>query len=162
MTTDRHFVFAYGSNMDVPDLLRWLRERGHDEREPFDIRRGTLHEHRFAWNYRSPVRKGGAANVEPSAGARVPGLLLEVDEHMLLALDEKEGHPERYLRRELTVHVDGGGHVDAWVYRVTERYLTGDETWPRRAYLDVVLRGAREWELPDWHIEALAKTPTMD
>jgi gamma-glutamylcyclotransferase (GGCT)/AIG2-like uncharacterized protein YtfP len=156
------WVFAYGSNMDLDDLARWLYERGHPERRPLSLCAAVLENHRLVWNYRSPSRNGGAANVEEAEATSLPGVALLVDEPLLVALDEKEGHPHRYRRQERSLLLDDGRRVTAWVYTVTEAWCTADPCWPRRAYLEVVLRGARKNGLPAWHVEALTKVPTLD
>lgn len=156
------WVFAYGSNMDLDDLARWLRERGHPERAPHEICAAVLEAHRLVWNYRSPARKGGAANIEAHAASSLPGVCLLVDEALLQALDEKEGHPHRYARQLRRVRIAGDRDAFAWVYAVTEAWCQDEPCWPRRAYLDIVLRGARTHELPTWHLDALAKVETVD
>jgi gamma-glutamylcyclotransferase (GGCT)/AIG2-like uncharacterized protein YtfP len=156
-----HAVFAYGSNMCLPDLARWLAERGHPQAAPAKTSPGLLLDHRLVWNYRSPVRKGGAANVQRADGEHLPGVVLHVEHALLVALDEKEGHPERYLRTERLVETDGE-QLHAWVYEVTEEWRNDADIWPRRAYLDVMLRGAADHDLPREHLDMLRALPTMD
>jgi len=161
-----HAVFAYGSNMCLRDLARWLNEKGHGGLAPAHAEEGLLLDHQLVWNYRSPVRRGGAANVERmaedhAAGIHLPGVLLHVDAALLRAIDEKEGHPERYVRSERIVEVSGGPRR-AWVYEVAEAWRHDQAIWPRRGYLDVMLRGAREHGLPERHIRDIGTTPTRD
>ncbi len=156
------WVFAYGSNMDLDDLARWLRERGHPERAPLELSAAVLEGHRLVWNYRSPSRKGGAANVEVHAASSLPGVCLRVEPALLRALDEKEGHPQRYARALCRARLPGDRYVDAWLYTVTDAWRLDEPCWPRRAYLDVVVRGAKAHGLPAWHLEALAQVETVD
>ena len=62
-------VFAFGSNLDLTDFIAWCRrERG---MTPQIERRSWawLRDYRFSWDYYSPVRRGGAANITPAAGS---------------------------------------------------------------------------------------------
>ena len=156
-----HPVFAYGSNMDLADLDRWLAEKGHRPGRPATSSPAVLEGWRLVWNYDSPTRRGGAANIEPAVGARLPGALLYVDGPLLAALDQKEGHPERYRRRRLPVR-GPAATVEAWAYVVTAPWRSSRAIWPRRVYLETVLRGARAFDLPPAHIAAIAATPTVD
>ncbi len=156
-----HPVFAYGSNMDLDDLDRWLAETGHRPGRPAAAYLAALDGWRLVWDYDSPTRRGGAANVEPAAGCVLPGALLYVDDPLLAAIDHKEGHPERYRRRRLPVRA-AAVTVEAWVYVVTDPWRADRAIWPRRVYLETVLRGARRFGLPPAHIADIAATPTLD
>lgn len=157
-------VFAYGSNLDLDDLARWLAEKGYPVERP-PITAARLPGWRLVWNYDSPTRRGGAANVEPiEAGAPpqdLPGAVLHVSPALLAAIDHKEGHPERYRRRRLTVY-GAAGPLRAWVYVVTPPWRAARVIAPRRVYLDTVLRGARALGLPADHIAAIAGTVVLD
>lgn len=157
---DLHAVFAYGSNMDLDDLERWLAAEGYPvERPPATV--AALPGWRLVWNYDSPTRRGGAANIEPDPAAVLPGALLHVSDGLLRAIDHKEGHPERYRRQR--ARVDGpAGPVEAWIYVVTEGWRAHAAMHPRRVYLETVLRGARAFGLPAAHVDAIARTPTLD
>lgn len=93
------WVFAYGSNMHREDLSRWLEARGLSGLLPRAEEVAILRGHRLPWSYFSRSRGAGAANVAPAEGEEVWGLAQLVDEDLLFALDEKEGHPERTSRR---------------------------------------------------------------
>ena len=130
--------------MHLEDLARWMREHGFAAPSIADVAVAYLEDHRLAWNYRSPRRKSGAANVVAAPGQRVPGVVLTVDETTLAALDRKEGHPNRYTRGEapVTLALETGGTTLGWVYRVTEAWLLEEPVWPSRAYLDLIIEGA--------------------
>lgn len=153
-----HWVFAYGSNMHLPDLQRWLREQGYDHPGPSRVEVATLQDFELAWNYRSASRAGGAANARPRAGSELRGLALEVDEALLLALDEKEGHPVRYDRGEAPVRAElmhAGRGIETWLYRVTPAFETPGHVAPRRAYLDLILEAAALHELGPHYVRHL-------
>ena len=73
------WVFAYGSNMHLPDLARWAAERGLPTPVVRCARVATLEGYALTWDYRSPTRRGGAANVRPAPGTSTPGVALQVD-----------------------------------------------------------------------------------
>ena len=160
--TTWHEVFAYGSNMNLEHLRAWARERGHGEPRIERARPALLPGHRLVWNYRSRWRRAGAANVTPRHGAVLPGVLLRVDEPTLAILDDKEGHPLRYSRGAVPdrVHLPDGEVVAAWVYRVQLAFVQPATVPPSREYLDLLLTGAQQHALPDWHIEALRLVET--
>lgn len=154
-------VFAYGSNLHVEELARWMAVNGFAPLALERVLLGSLPDHRLVWDYPSQSRPGGAANVEPCEGEEVPGAVLEVDEPALDALDAKEGYPERYGRAELVVRLADGGETTAWVYRVTRAWRQPHPVWPSELYLATVLEGGRRLGLPDAYLRALAATPTF-
>jgi hypothetical protein len=158
------WVFAYGSNMNLGDLRRWLAERQFSEAGLLGAESAVLAGFQLAWNYRSLHRDGGAANMKEAPGASLPGLALAVDQVTLHAIDKKEGHPGRYCRGEQprSVELVRGGSVAAWVYQVSEPYLKPPPVWPRRAYLELIITAAREHDLPASYIADLEATPTCD
>ena len=62
MTSDLHWVFAYGSNMHLPDLKRWLGAQGCSKTGIHQITPAILEGFELVWNYWSPVRQGGAVS----------------------------------------------------------------------------------------------------
>jgi gamma-glutamylcyclotransferase (GGCT)/AIG2-like uncharacterized protein YtfP len=158
-----HRVFAYGSNMHLADLRQWMVERGYEDGRVLGSRAAYLSGWELVWNYRSPVRKGAAANVQRREGVVLPGALLEVDALALEALDRKEGHPERYRRGPELVDVKlvGGETTDAWLYVVTAEYRQPSRVRPRAEYLRLMVEGALHHDLPEWHVEALRRVETL-
>jgi hypothetical protein len=163
MASDLHWVFAYGSNMHLPDLKRWLGAQGFPKTGIHRVAPARLEGFELVWNYWSPVRQGGAANVQPAPPkGSVFGALLEVDTPTLLALDTKEGHPERYSRdpEPLRCHpLNKSAPVNAWVYRVTADYRSTEPIPPAPSYLALLIEGAEELELPGTYIDTLRTTP---
>jgi phage replication-related protein YjqB (UPF0714/DUF867 family)/gamma-glutamylcyclotransferase (GGCT)/AIG2-like uncharacterized protein YtfP len=122
--------FAYGSNLDVTQMAR----RCPDARDP---RPATLADHDWLINER------GVATVEPFDGSQVHGVLWQVSDDDLAALDSAEGVPVRYRRDRLVVSTDGGS-AEAWVY-VDHRVDPGA---PREGYLERIIEGAVHHGLP--------------
>jgi hypothetical protein len=160
-----HWIFAYGSNMHLPDLQRWLRDQGYDHPGPSRVEVASVQDFELAWNYRSASRAGGAANAMPRAGSELRGLALEVDEALLMAIDEKEGHPVRYDRGEAPVCAElmrAGRSIEAWLYRVTPAFEAPYAVAPRRAYLNLILEAAAHHELGQHYVTHLHTTPVED
>lgn len=139
--------FAYGANMSA-ELMQCIcpshRYLGVAE----------LPEHRLAFSRRSLRTRTGVADVLPTSGRSVWGALYQLDDDELAAIDRKEGNGWAYERRPVSVRVDGGmRELEAIAYAViTPEAL---EVEPSPAYLDALLRAARERGLPDAYVEAL-------
>jgi len=157
-------VFAYGHNMDLDSLRRWLEENGYDPSGLRGCRPAVLPDHALVWNYHSCRGRGGAANIEPCPGSEVWGALIELEEGLLRALDHKENSPAAYCRgnQRLTVSVPEEGEVEAWVYVARPNSGTRRDVWPTRAYRELMLRGARSLGLPSEYLEELERIPVKE
>ena len=157
------WVFAYGSNLHIQDLKHWLRHYGYSDEGILTVLPAVLPNYKLVWNYYSPVRKGGAANVEPASGHQVMGALLEITPATLPGIDKKEGHPARYCRgdKRLNVRVNNQEtYYDSWVYEVQAAYQTPEPTQPTQAYLEIMLEGIRQIGLPEaWLKQVLKSLP---
>jgi gamma-glutamylcyclotransferase (GGCT)/AIG2-like uncharacterized protein YtfP len=130
MRARRHAYFAYGSNLCV-----WqMAQRCPEATNP---RPAALADHGWLINQR------GVATVEPFDGTHVHGVVWELSDHDLTALDSAEGVPVRYRRDRMIVHTDDGPS-SAWVY-VDHRVNPGE---PRPGYLERIIDGAIQHELP--------------
>ena len=155
-------VFAYGSNLHLEDLARWMERGGFG---PVGVTRalpGAMPGFRLVWDYWSSSRRGGAADVEPCEGEEVLGAVLDVDPPTFEALDEKEACPALYAREERVVRLLEGGEATAWVYRVTPKRRQAPPVWPRREYLALLVEGGRRLGLPEAYLRELAETPTVN
>ena len=165
-SSSEHWVFAYGSNLNLRDLTGWLTAHGYDPKGIFGLEPALLTDYELIWDYRSPVRQGGAANVAPAPGKQVYGGLMRLNESCLHALDHKEGHPERYNRGTQTIECQPTNsskpNVFAWVYEVQPSFKQPQFTPPRRVYRDIVVEGASQLGLPEPWVEMLRRTPTLD
>ena len=156
-----HWVFAYGSNMHLGDLSRWHRERERPAPRIHRVEVAVLHDHDLCWDYHSRSRGAGAANVAPSAGAQVPGLLLHVDTPTFDNLDLKEGYPSVYDRRELPLRV-GDDEVLAWVYAVTDAHRRPHFVPPKAGYRQLMLDAAQRHGFGDEYAERLLRIEVVD
>ena len=145
--------FAYGSNLD--------RLRLHESCPSAQlIGPARLPGHRLAFTRWSERWQGGVADVRPSEGAAVWGVLWEIDNGEVSALDRQEGlHliPPRYARIEVMVQMNDGGERRCWSYRVAGRE---EEYVPSGHYLEMMLRGARAAGLPAAYVAALTAIQT--
>ncbi len=129
--------FAYGSNLSVSQMA-------HRCPDAVDPRPATLADHDWLINER------GVATVEPFEGGEVHGILWQVSDGDLAALDRAEGVPQRYRRDRLTVDT-ADGPVEAWVY-IDHRVQPGQA---REGYLERVIAAAAHHGLPDRWVEFL-------
>lgn len=83
--TDVIDYFAYGSNMNLPHFEAWLRRFGVQPDGMDSPRRVSRPDYRLRTNYLTSSSLG-AANVEPSPGDAVEGLLLAISPEALEAL----------------------------------------------------------------------------
>ncbi len=139
MTAGQHAYFAYGSNLCVGQMKR----RCPDAINP---RPAVLGAHDWLINER------GVATVESFAGNEVHGVVWQLSDRDLAALDRAEGVPVRYRRDRLTVTTQDGVSP-AWVY-IDHRVSPGP---PRPGYLERIIAGARHHGLPRHWIEFLRR-----
>jgi len=136
------FYFAYGSNLD-PE--RTVPLTSHD------------------WG-------GGVASVGVAHGSSVWGMVYDLTEANLTALDGYEhfvgpGNQHNLYDRESTsvqlVRADDDSfprRLRVWIYVARQ----ANPSPPSRRYLDAVVRGARAHRLPEEYITKLAATPVVD
>lgn len=95
------WVFAYRSNMNLPELKKWFVDKGYPLAEVQAVESVVLPSYELVWNYFSTTRGAGAANVCRRQEVELPGLALRVNQSALQAIDRKEGHPKFYDRGTL-------------------------------------------------------------
>jgi gamma-glutamylcyclotransferase (GGCT)/AIG2-like uncharacterized protein YtfP len=126
--------FAYGSNMDAARMESRVPEAR-------DLGRAVLRGYRFACN--KIGRDGTAkANLVPAPGELVWGVVWELDDAGLRALDRFEGG---YWREEVSAELSDGTTLACVVYRSD---LVADDLLPSPDYVAHVVRGARSHGLP--------------
>lgn len=129
----RHHYFAYGSNLNVQQML---------QRCPDAIALGPA----VLPGWRLVFR--GVADVEQSVRSKVRGAVWLVSDRDLRALDRYEGFPHLYGRR--TVMVDRpDGAMSAWVYLMVDgRSDPRPEALPSPYYFETILEGYRDFRIP--------------
>lgn len=144
--------FAYGSNM-APDVIAKLCPR----HRCLGIAR--LADYRLAFTRRSRKTGSGVADIVQAPGRTVWGVLYEISDDDLAAIDRKEGYDWAYTRVTLPVHLrtDGSTRMAA-TYTVRSKEPT--EVPPSRQYLGRVAAAAHERGLPDSYVAQLEAMAT--
>ncbi|MEW6141256.1 MAG: gamma-glutamylcyclotransferase [Thermodesulfobacteriota bacterium] len=162
--TPSYYVFAYGSNMNHTDLLAWLEDNGYDSSLVIAVTPGVLSGYDFVWNFYSASRGGGAVNIEPKRDSTIWGLLVEIEDPLLKAFDQREGHPSVYSRGEQRVpvrRVSDGKTVFAWLYRAKPNRYGRRDIWPTPQYKRKIVEAARFWDLPREYVHKIESWKTQ-
>lgn len=143
--------FAYGSNMERFQMKR---------RCPGSrfVAKAKLYDHELTFVRPSPSATSGFADLKMAKGKVVEGVLWEIEEADLKALDEYEGSPREYVRRTVTVEVPDGRRVQVLTYVVVNPH--GDQP-PSRRYLNLLIQGAEEHDLSDEYVMRLEAIKTF-
>lgn len=131
------YYFAYGSNMDWPQM----RRRCPSARFVCVAR---LPDHRFAIARHSRLRNCGTANIFFHSGCEVWGIVYDVSDRDLATLD---GFEDGYRREKVFVYDsnDGNRPIETLVYIAAREDGVPS---PDAAYKRLLLAGARHWRLP--------------
>jgi hypothetical protein len=149
-------TFAYGSNMDFDQM----RQRCPSAQF---ICIAVLKNHRLAFTRKSKDRNCGVSDVVPTPDSVVSGVVYEITEYDLAVLDVKEGYrPSRraednsYNRRTETVFPNGD---ETKPLNVEIYFAVPQENppLPNQEYKNLIVSGARHWELPADYIAELEK-----
>lgn len=143
---EKVIYFAYGSNMST----KWLKARVPSARP---LGRARLPNKRLVYNKKSKDGSG-KANLIDSPGDIVWGVLYEIDSAELAKLDRIESG---YTRISLDVITDQDLSVKAYVYISPE--LT-DDPRPYDWYKALIIKGAREHQLPVSYVRHLEQMPS--
>lgn len=132
--------FAYGSNMSRPLMQARCRDA-----QALGV--ASLPGWRFV------INRDGYGSIAPHQGGRVLGVLWRLSVRDLAAINAYESVSTGfYLRHRLAVRLDAR-QTAALVY-ITRQ---GGEGTPRPSYIDLVVRAAREWDLPERYVQSLAR-----
>ena len=135
--------------MAAAQMAAWCRD--HRRVSP-----ACLPGYRLAFLRDSPRWLAGAADLARSPRGAVWGVLWEVSERDLAALDVKEYlSGSGYRRLEVEVRTAGGSTRRAITYEVVRKSRRELEPLPR--YLDLMLAGAREARLPRHYVAGLER-----
>jgi gamma-glutamylcyclotransferase (GGCT)/AIG2-like uncharacterized protein YtfP len=130
--------FAYGSNMDQDQM--------HERCSSAELLGpATLTGYRLAFTIFSPKRLCGCADIVPSHGDTVYGLLYRLSDVDMQTMDGFEGHPVHY--RRIQVKVNGPeGEIDAYSYEVVSKQ---DDIPPSEHYLGLLQAAADRFAFPE-------------
>ena len=136
------YHFAYGSNLSTAytrDLLPSAKL----------FMKAFLPNYSVQFQFWSKIRNGGVSNIVPDMGKMVHGVLFEVPEEEMVALDTiRGGYLSQYYRKTLITVGEDGNFYPADIYRVIDPQGPYE---PSRGYVKIMLDGAREHDLdPDY------------
>jgi len=139
----RSYYFGYGMNTH-PDQMA--------KRCPDAILVGVA----YLNDYRLVFRNH--ADIEIDVGSTVCGVLWEVSESDMIALDRLESFPSYYLRQRVLVQTETEAYV-AWVYSMADQDY---EFTPSTSYYDLCTEGYKHHGVPTAQlVEALEAAPTQ-
>ncbi|MEY3175150.1 MAG: hypothetical protein RLZZ436_3064 [Planctomycetota bacterium] len=138
------WYFAYGSNLS----------KGRKQNRTGLIRRAVrakLPDYRLVFN-KQGAAGGVYANIRREPGEVVWGVVYLCDSNAMAELDLWEGvMGGHYDRTAITVELEDGSPCNAEVYVAGERYVVEEQS-PSKEYLDCILTGANEHQLPGDYI----------
>jgi hypothetical protein len=148
--------FAYGSDLDPSEMKAMCPEHR-------VIGLAVLPDHRLAFPLYSHPWEGGVAGLVHAHGQKVWGVLHELTEADLHALDAHEGwqgpgnQHNLYERETVTVELvrPEDGSAPRRVRASTYTPRVSNPSPPSRRYLDALLRGAQHHRLPEEYVEWL-------
>jgi len=148
--------FAYGSNMD------WERMT-HSSRATHAqfLFKALLPNHTLRFTRRTDAGSG-AADIVPTGGTSVWGIVYHIEPEDHLNLDLQQGvRLGDYRPEKVVVHPDGdlSRSLEVFTYVVCRKIPIHQP--PTRQYLNYLLNGARQARLPDAYIEALQRFETL-
>lgn len=162
---EKKYHFAYGSNMNSKDLAEHCKKKNRviTLKNP---KRAVLQHYKLTFNGFSTTRHGAVADIIPSKGDDVWGVLFETDEDSLKNLDLKEGKGSKYERVFVNVIVfEGEGIENQKLKNEVITYVSSRKEaydLPHRDYLKVIIEGAKEHGLPTEYIEKLKEIKTKN
>lgn len=153
--------FAYGSNLNPAQMA--LRCPGHKV-----VGMAALRDHKLAYPLTSHDWGGGVASLVTAHGMNAWGVVYDLTDEDLAALDGYEGYrgpgDQHNLYDREPVFVDltrpDDGSIPRRVRALCYLARPSNPAPPSRRYLDAILEGARHHRLPDEYVAAIAATPT--
>lgn len=122
------------------------------------ISKGSLPGFKLGFTVHSVGWNAGAADVVESAGDRVWGVVFELTDEDLRALDRYEGYPDQYLRLIARIDTPAGG-LDAWVYSARQKH---EFVPPRRRYVEIIKNAAVRYCFPEPYMRMLDEVRVVD
>jgi len=130
--------FAYGSCTNVESFRETMRTAGSEDK--FRICGvGILDGYRLAFTRYSIKWRGGVLDIIESPGDYVLGVVYDVPEQAVPALDKREGAPEYYKRIEGIKVELGFENIEVFTYTVVDKDM--NEIRPTEEYFDVIYKG---------------------
>ena len=146
------YHFGYGSNLDLDDWKKWCDARGRKSSE-MQAEPGIffLPDYELDFHYYSGCRGGGALDVVELPGHVVAGKLFKVTGDGWGSLDEKEGVPNYYERKQVEVLSENGEQRTAITYVVTQDKVEENHVPPAPGYIEIVERAYDHYGITKSH-----------
>jgi CTP:molybdopterin cytidylyltransferase MocA len=150
--------FVYGSSLDRGSFESWARDHGYEVPSFAAARPAVLRGFRLAFDVASRSWGGAVASLAESSGDRVEGLAVPMPGLARGLVEHKEGVISGlYTAFPVTVEpVAGGAPLSAIAFRAAESRRLPVEGRPVAAYLEALVRGAKDAGLSPAWIERLA------
>jgi len=132
--------FAYGSCTNVESFRGTMKNANCADRFPI-CGVGRLDGYRLAFTRYSSNRGGGVLDIIESPGDYVLGVVYEIPEEAVTAIDAREGAPRVYRRVEGIKVRLGFEQVEVFTYVVVDKQM--DEIKPAKGYFDEVHEGMK-------------------
>jgi len=146
--------YAYGSNLSTEFIREYCPSAEF-------IMRANLPNFKVEFRHYSEDFNGGISSIIETPGEMVKGVIYEIDDEEILALDILESIPEGLYRRDrfLVLGEDGDWH-HADLYRVSNP--SGPYT-PSKGYVDYMVAGAKEHQIdPEYTARFEALRASLD
>ena len=154
--------FAYGSNMDKEDLDIWCKKFSFSPIKFISIKKAILWGFKLTFNYLSPSRGYGAANLMPSKNDHIEGILCEINEEDFKKISGKEGTPYFYEEIKITVEADGKKIENASSFKAVRSREENRHVPPKKSYMDLIINNAKKYGFSPEYIEFLESIETMN
>jgi len=147
------YYFAYGSNMDEDRMKK-------RDVEFFAKLRGILRGWELAFNKVNDSKDGaGFTNIMKKDSGIVEGIIYKTNEESIKKLDGREGYPDHYGKKEMSVELQNGEFLNCVVY-IANPAKVRKGLMPEKWYLSHLLKG-KEF-LSEKYFTRLKNTPTLD
>jgi len=165
MGEKRYYIFAYGSNLNSADFMRYCKEKGIEPFYPEKVCNAHAKTYHISWSVYSKSRNGGALNIQLKTKDMYPdvwGTVFSLTDEQLAVFDRKEGHPKHYQRVPFVVldPTENEMYVETYIAPPCR-----ETAWffPRKQYKDIVVEGLKEQNIPSDYIKDFsARSPIID
>jgi gamma-glutamylcyclotransferase (GGCT)/AIG2-like uncharacterized protein YtfP len=151
--------FAYGSNLD------WEQMKKRCPSAEFFCK-ASLPDYRIEFTRKSSILNCGVADIIWDENNKVYGVVYKIDEEDLGRLDKSEGYvPQRdincYKRIEVMIFEEDNREkpIIAFIYEVVKEEF--GKYKPSKEYKNLILTGAKFWNLPKEYIKIIENVETM-
>ena len=141
--------FAYGSNMSSKQMKERISSSIY-------VGVGFIDNHSLKFNRKGSYRSSGVASVEPSSG-KVWGVVWKMSLSDLSKLTKIED-PTAYNREQMVVALESGENLTCNIYVAIKQV---DFIAPEQGYVDLIVTGAKEHNLPTEYIAFLKNIETQ-